>query len=144
MSQTVTEPQRASYQFNSGLCPKIMGCGHKIPPYLVKKPRKAAHGEAHKPMMRTLTGFLAVAMLVCFTGCKPAETLDDTTKLIYLVPSSPCETGDPGFGNPTCYIKRKRDAVVVLRVPKHFRTSPPESPRVSWRLFGLSRTDMTA
>ncbi len=74
--------------------------------------------------MRRLIGFTLMAITVGLAGCKPAETLDDTTRLIYLAPFMPCEEGDPGYGIPNCLVKRVRDAVVVLRVPKHFSNTP--------------------
>ncbi|WP_411886110.1 hypothetical protein [Polaromonas sp. YR568] len=42
------------------------------------------------------------------------------TRLVYLAPYMPCEKSEPEFGDPDCRVLRKRDAVVVLRMPKHF------------------------
>jgi hypothetical protein len=66
---------------------------------------------------QTIAAFVAAT---AFTACEQASTQDSETRLIYLAPQMPCEAGEPGFGQPNCFIRRKRDSLVVLRVPKNY------------------------
>jgi hypothetical protein len=68
---------------------------------------------------------IRLSVLVCagtfaLAGCEQASTQDNETRLVYLAPQMPCEMGEPSFGQPNCLIRRKRDAVAVLRVPKDY------------------------
>lgn len=80
-----------------------------------------------------LTG-LSVFCGLLLAGCE--EKPKPTTRLVYLAPYSPCEAGERGYGEPNCATRRKRDAVMVLRVPLHYATTETERPAVPNGLRG--------
>ena len=71
---------------------------------------------------------LACALSISLAGCEQANTQDSETRLVYLAPQMPCEAGEPGFGQLNCFVRRKRDAVAVLRVPKNYGGNAVEQP----------------
>jgi hypothetical protein len=60
---------------------------------------------------------LVWAVLLCSL---PACTQSEQDKLVWLSPAVPCEIGDANFGAEHCFVRRKRDAIAVLRVPANY------------------------
>lgn len=60
---------------------------------------------------------LALAILLCaVAGCRAPEP----DQLVWLSPASPCQPGDVGFGSESCFVRRKQDAVAVLKLPAKY------------------------
>jgi hypothetical protein len=79
-----------------------------------------------------------ILSLGLLAACQKPDTAvdsDKNTRLVWLAPQSPCEASDPGFGHPTCFVRRKREAVAVLKVPLRYASDAPAEINGG---FGLS------
>ena len=71
---------------------------------------------------------LCILSVGLLAACKKPDAAVDTdrnTRLVWLAPQSPCDASDPGFGHPNCSVRRKRDAVAVLKVPLRYASDAP-------------------
>lgn len=62
-------------------------------------------------------------------GCEPQKN-EPATRLVYLAPFLPCEAGEKRVGESNCFTRRKRDAVMVLKIPKAYQTVSKEPTEI--------------
>ena len=89
-------------------------------------------------MRRDWFSTLCMLLLGLLAACQKPDTSTDSdknTRLVWLAPQSPCEASEPGFGHPHCFVRRKREAVAVLKVPLRYASDAPAEINGG---FGLS------